>query len=137
MSEETRYSSFRTGKLAKRLTGKFEKDQAKAFERHLKNYVGHCFLTGEVHDPDLWSINEIDNGGFYLVPPQRQKAHIRFPNNCELEVNTEELGLVITSYVLNHMATFEPHGEADKYFEKLQNHISSMKHAESILAAIH
>lgn len=137
MSEETRYNSFATGQFAENLVCKLGEDYSKAFERHLKYYVGACFLAGDIHDPDLWSIKEIDDGGFYVVPPKRHIEHIRFPNSCELEVNAEELGLIITSYALNHIATFDPNGEADKLFEKLQKHISSMKHAESILAAIH
>lgn len=137
MSEETRYNSFSTGQFAENLVCKLGEDYSKAFERYLKYYVGACFLAGDIYDPDLWSIIEIDDGGFYVEPPKRHIEHIRFPNNVELKVNAEELGLIITSYVLNHIAAFDPNGAADNYFEKLQNHIGSMKHAESILAAIH
>jgi len=137
VSAQNKLDSFTSGELSKKLLRKLSADNARAFEHLLKMYINAWNLTGATDGSELWEIKDLDNGGFYLLPPKRAVGEVHFPNGFSLKVNSETLGLIATSYALNHMATFEPKGAADSYFEQLQDHISSMKNAENILAAIH
>lgn len=80
-----------------------------------------------------WTPYELSNGGFYLVPLSRPQYRMESPNGCLETVSADAAGIVVSMFVINHLANATDNDYLSDAYHALRIYGAEHREASSIL----